>query len=273
MRTVLSNEGHLFNRNERLIFTRYGKLSCEQYLRFLTATTRNSFDLFTADARHILVRLCTRKPEKWFRLKDLDGYRKRFGDRIPNIMDELCRDLIKPMVKGPSHEPEVKMIDLTEDDERGSMENPHGSATQTVPAPAPLLQLPPIQDRTATDALPNAEFTAPVKTETVEAPVKIEDVPQVLGQVSAQVEVAHRENVLPPTPSIQKCLSSETTPKVEEFSQPGPSCLPPQPWEYVAVARDERHALIEDLLNCLAVEELQTLAKSLKVKCTSKKVG
>ena len=29
MRTVLSNEGHLFNQDERLIFSRYGKLSCE----------------------------------------------------------------------------------------------------------------------------------------------------------------------------------------------------------------------------------------------------
>jgi len=29
MRTVLSNEGHLFNQDERLIFSRYRKLSCK----------------------------------------------------------------------------------------------------------------------------------------------------------------------------------------------------------------------------------------------------
>lgn len=75
--------------------------------------TPNLFDSVAANARHILIRLCTRKPEKWFRLRDLDGYRKRFGDKIPDIMDELCRDLVRPIMEGPEPGPEVEVIDLT----------------------------------------------------------------------------------------------------------------------------------------------------------------
>lgn len=222
------------------------------------------FNLCTADARHILVRLCTRKPEKWFRLKDLDGYRKRFGDRIPDIMHELCRDLVKPIAEGPDPEPEVELIDLTVDDERGSTGNPDVPVTHIVP-PA-LLQTPPVQGQRTNNAPTNAALIGPVKTEIVEVRAKTEDIPLAFGTASA-------ENVNPPTPSTPNSLSSETAPKVEEFSQPGPSRLPPQPWEYVVVARDEEHAPIEDLLNCLVVEELQSLLKSLKIKCASKKVS
>lgn len=210
--------------------------------------TRNLFDLCTADARHILVRLCTRKPEKWFRLKDLDGYRKRFGDRVPTIMDELCRDLVRPIVEGPDLEPEVKVMDLTVGDGRDDVENLDVPETRTVPVPA-LPPPPPIQDQST------------------------KDIPLASGTVSVKVEATDCDNLNLPTPSIPDSLSSETAPKVEELSQPGPSCLPPQPWEYVVVARDEEHAPIEDLLNSLTIDELQILVKSLKVKCASKKVS
>ncbi|KAF9792817.1 VRR-NUC domain-containing protein [Thelephora terrestris] len=255
MRTVLSNEGHLFNQDERLIFTRYGKLS--------------------SDARHILIRLCTRKPEKWFRLRDLDGYgyRKRFGDRIPDIMNDLCRDLVKPIVEGPDPESEVEVIDLIGDDDEGSTENADSPLTQTVPVPVlpPSLHVPPIQDHTANNARTNAVPVVTVKAETVEVQITIEDTPLALGASSIKVETTGREDLNSPTPSMPNSFSSEVAPKIEEMSQPGPSCLPPQPWEYIVVARDEEHAPIEDLLNCLAVEELQALVKSLKVKCASKK--
>ena len=228
---------------------------------------KNSYP-HAADARHILIRLCTRKPEKWFRLKDLDGYRKRFGDRIPDIMDELCRDLVKPIVEGPDPESEVEVIDLIDDDDEGSTENPDTPATQTVPIPvlSPPLRVPSTQDQITTNTLTDAMPIVTVKAETVDTPVA-------LGAVSVKVEVTDREDANLPTPSIPNSFSSDAAPKIEEFSQPGPSCLPLQPWEYVVVARDEEHAPIEDLLNCLAVEELQSLVKSLKVKCPLKKVS
>jgi len=224
--------------------------------------------MITADARHVLVRLCTRKPEKWFRLKDLDGYRKRFGDRIPDIMDELCRDLVRPIVEVPEPEPGVEAIDLTVDDDQ--VDNSGTAANQVIPAPA---QLPALRDRTIGDTGTGAALTILVKTEAVEVRVKTEDVPLVPGTVSVKLEAADRETIDPPIPSIPNSFCSDTAPKVEENSQPGPSCLPPQPWEYVVVARDEEYAPVEELLNCLAVEELQSLVKSHKVKCASKKVS
>jgi len=246
------------------------------YLVSLTCllVARNSPDPIAADARQVLVRLCTRKPEKWFRLKDLDGYRKRFGDRIPDIMNELCRDLVKPIMEGPEPEPEAEVIDLTGDDEQDGADNSDTPASQAVPTPAPppALQVPPIQDQTTRDASTDAVSAAPVKTETVEVQVKTEDIPLSLGMASFELGAADQGNTDSPIPSIPSSLCSETAPKVEEHSQPGPSCLPPQPWEYVIVARDEEHASIEDLLNCLVVEELQSLIKLLKVKCASKKV-
>ena len=224
--------------------------------------------MVTADARHVLVRLCTRKPEKWFRLKDLDGYRKRFGDRIPDIMDELCRDLVRPIVEGPEPEPGAEAIDLTVDDDQA--DNSGTVANRVIPAPAQLLAL---RDRTTGDAGTSATPIIPVNIEAVEVRVKTEDVPLVPGTISVKLEAADQETIDPPIPSIPNSFCSDTAPKVEENSQPGPSCLPPQPWEYVVVARDEEHAPVEELLNCLAVEELQSLVKSHKVKCASKKVS
>jgi hypothetical protein len=126
------------------------------------APSRSKFiRLIAADARHILVLLCTRKPEKWFRLKDLDGYRKRFGDRIPDIMDELCRDLVKPIVEGPEPEPEVEAVDLTVDDDQNNADDADAPANQAVPAPAqlPALQVPPmVQDQTIGNAETNAAY-------------------------------------------------------------------------------------------------------------------
>ena len=240
------------------------------------AVARNSSELITADARHTLIVLCTRKPEKWFRLKDLDGYRKRLGDRIPDIMDELCRDLVRPIVEGPEPEPEVEKIDLTVDDNQGNADNSDTPMNQDMPAPAqpPAPRVPPmVQDQTIGDAETSAAPTVPVKTEAVEAQVKIEDVPLAPGTVSVKLEAADQETINPPIPSIPNSFCSDIAPKVEDNSQPGPSCLPPQPWEYIVVAQDEEHASNEELLNCLAVEELQSLVKSLKVKCASKKVG
>lgn len=274
MRTVLSSEGHLFSQDERLIFSRYGKLSCES--RLCLSVTPDLSDLATADARHILVRLCTRKPEKWFRLKDLDGYRKHFGDRIPDIMNELCRDLVKPIVDGPEPEPQVEVVDLTVDDERESADDSGAPTTQAVPVPAlPLVhRVPPMQDQTTSDPPSNGAPVVLVKTETAAVQVKTtEDIPLALGTVLVRAEATDQENANPPIPSMPNSYCSEIAPKVEEHSQPGPSCLPPQPWEYVVVAQDEEHASIEDLLNCLVVEELQSLVKSLKVTCSSKKVG
>ena len=230
----------------------------------------NLSDLIAADARHILVRLCTRKPEKWFRLKDLDGYRKRFGDRIPDIMDELCRDLVKPIVEGPEPEPLVEVADLTVDGERDTTGNSDALMTRILPAPV----LPSVQrDQEISDASASVTPVLPVKTEAVEVQVKTEDILLAPGTVPVKLEATVQEEMNPPTPSVPNSFCSDTAPKVEEYSQPGPSCLPPQPWEYVVVARDEEYAPIEDLLNCLAVEELQRLIKSLKVKCASKKVG
>ena len=190
-------------------------------------------------------------------------------------MDELCRDLVKSIVGGPEPEPEAEVIDLTTDDERDNADDPNVPATRTVPAPTtPSVQpVPPIRDRAVGDAPAGVGPAVPVKTETVEVRVKTEDIPLVPGTVPVKVEVTDQENAIPPIPSIPNSFCSDIAPKIEEHSQPGPSCLPPQPWEYVVVARDEEHAPIEDLLNCLAVEELQPLVKSLKVKCASKKVG
>ena len=189
-------------------------------------------------------------------------------------MDELCRDLVKPIVDGPEPEPGVEVIDLTTDDEQDNADDLDTPAAQTVPAPATpsVHRVPPIQYRTANDTPTNAVPVVPIKTETVEVRVKTEDIPLVPGTVPVKVEATDQENVNPPAPSLPNSFCSDVAPKIEENSQPGPSCLPPQPWEYVVVARDEEHAPIEDLLNCLAVEELQPLAKSLKVKCASKKV-
>lgn len=187
-------------------------------------------------------------------------------------MDELCRDLVRPIAEGPDPGPEVEVVDLTVDDRRsGDTNNPDATATQTVPTPTlpSLLSVPPMQDRTPNNAVP----TVPVRTENTGFRVKTEDIPLAFGAVSSEVGATDRENVDPPTPSMPNSLSSETVPKVEELSQPGPSRLPLQPWEYIILARDEEHAPIEDLLNCLAVEELQSLVKLLKVKCASKKVS
>jgi hypothetical protein len=275
VRTVLSNEAHLFNQDERLIFSRYGKLSCES--RLCLPVAPNLSDLVAADARHILIRLCTRKPEKWFRLKDLDNYRKHFGDRIPDIIDELCRDLVKPIVEGPEPESEVEVIDLIMDDDQDSSADSDAPVAQTVASPDPALPLaqqpPAAQGRAISAASINATPTVTVKAETVEVQVKTEDIPLAPVIVSVKVEAIDQECINPPNPSIPSSLCSDTAPKIEEQSQPGPSCLPPQAWEFVVVARDEEHASIEDLLNCLTVEELQSFVKSLKVKCASKKVG
>ena len=274
MRAVLSKEGHLFNQDERLILSRYRKLSRKECLWLPVA--RNSSELITADARHLLILLCTRKPEKWFRLKNLDGYRKRFGDRIPDIMDELCRDLVKPIVEGPEPEPGVEVVDLAVDDDQGNAGNSDTFVNQTMPAPAqpPTLQVHPmVRDQTIGNAETSAAPTIPVKVEAVEVQVKIEDVPLAPRTVSVKLEATDQETINPPIPSMPNSFCSDTAPKVEENSQPGPSCLPPQPWEYVVVARDEEHAPTEELLNCLAIEELQSFVRSLKVKCASKKVS
>lgn len=191
-------------------------------------------------------------------------------------MDELCRDLVKPIMEGPEAEPEVEAIDLTVDDDQGNADDSNTSVNQSTPTPArpPALQIPPmVQDQTIGDAETNAAPVVTVKTEAVEAQVKIEDVPLAPGTVLVKLEVADQETINPPIPSMPNSFCSDIAPKAEEHSQPGPCCLPPQPWEYVVVARDEEHAPIEQLLNCLAVEELQSLIKSLKVKCVSKKVS
>jgi hypothetical protein len=190
-------------------------------------------------------------------------------------MNDLCRDLVKPIVEGPDPESEVEVIDLIGDDDEGSTENADSPSTQTVPVPVlpPSLHVPPIQDHKANNARTNAVPVVTVKAEIVEVQVTIEDTPLALGASSIKVETTGREDLNSPTPSMPNSFSSEVAPKIEEMSQPGPSCLPPQPWEYIVVARDEEHAPIEDLLNCLAVEELQALVKSLKVKCASKKVS
>jgi hypothetical protein len=190
-------------------------------------------------------------------------------------MDELCRDLIKPIVEGPEPEPEAEAVDLTVDDDQNNADDADTPTNQAVPAPAqlPALQVPPmVQDQTIGNAETNATPTIPVKAEAVEVQIKTEDVQLAPGAVSVKLEAADQETN-PPTPSIPNSFCSDTAPKIEENSQPGPSCLPPQPWEYVVVARDEEHASIEELLNCLAVEELQSLVKLLKVKCASKKVS
>lgn len=174
-------------------------------------------------------------------------------------------------MEGSDSESEVEVIDLVSNDERGSTANLDSPVTQTVSAP--LLHVPPMQDQTSNNVLTNAMIIVPVKTETVEIRVKTENAPLVFGTDSANIEATYNKNVGFLTPFIQNSLSPEIAPKVEESSQPGPSCLSPQPWEYVVVARDEVHAPIEDLLNCLAVEELQSLVKSLKIKCSSKKVS
>ena len=46
---------------------------------------------FTADAQHLLIRLCLRKEDKWHRLSDLK-YEKQLGslDNIRKAIDELC---------------------------------------------------------------------------------------------------------------------------------------------------------------------------------------
>jgi len=184
-------------------------------------------------------------------------------------MDDLCRDLVKPIVEGPESAPEVESIDLTRDGERRRANNLDTPTPALYPGP----QVPPLHGQTTgdneTDAVPNV----PVKTDVLEVQVKTEDIPLALGTVPVKLEATDQENINPPIPSMPNSFSSETAPKIEENSQPGPSCIPPQPWEYVVVARDEEHAPIEDLLNCLVIEELQSLVKSLKVKCTSKKVG
>jgi len=189
-------------------------------------------------------------------------------------MDELCRDLVKPIVDGPEPEPGLEVVDLTTDDGQDA-DDPDTPATQTVPTPAiPLVRRArSIQDQTANTTPSNVVPAVPVKAETVEVQVKTEDILLVPGTVPVKVEATDQENVHPPTPSIPNSFCSDIAPKIEEHSQPSPSCLPPQPWEYVVVARDEGHAPIEDLLNCLAVEELQPLAKSLKVKRAPKKVS
>lgn len=169
-------------------------------------------------------------------------------------MAELCRDLAKPILGGPDREPGTENIDPTTNIDQCSADTPATHTAATRPSIPPLHVL--------TDALPI------VPANTAEVHVKIEDVPLVLRSASAKSEAADCEN-----PSIPNSLRSETVPKVEELSQPGPSSLPLQPWECVVLARDEEHASIEDLLDCLAVEELQPLVKSFKVKCVSKKVN
>jgi hypothetical protein len=130
-----------------------------------------------------------------------------------------------------------------------------------------------MQYQTTNEDLTNPVPIVPVKTETVQVRIKTEDIPLAFGAISAKVQTTDHGGVDLSTSSIPNSLSSDIAPKDEELSQPGPSCLPPQPWEYVVVARDEENAPIEDLLNCLTVEESQLLVKSLKVKCTSKKVS
>jgi len=183
-------------------------------------------------------------------------------------MDELCRDLVRPIVEGPEPEPEVEAIDLTVDDDQAV--NSGIALDQAMPNPAQLRAL---RDRTIGGAETSAAPAIPVKTEAVGVQVKTEDVLLVPGAVSVKLETADQETIDPPIPSIPNSFCSDAAPKVEENSQPGPSCLPPQPCEYVVVARDEEHAPVEELLNCLAVEELQSLVKSHKVKCPSKKVS
>ena len=181
-------------------------------------------------------------------------------------MDELCRDLVKPIVEGPEGEPEVEKLDPTADGEQYGAAESDTPATQAMPvlAQPPAPQVPLIQDQTIAPV---------VLVEAVEVRVKIEDVPFALGTVPIKLEAADRENIGPPVPSISNSFCSDTAPKIEENSQLDPCFLPPQPWEYVVVARDEEHAKIEELLDCLGVDELQPLVRSLKVKCVSKKVS
>ena len=163
-------------------------------------------------------------------------------------MDELCRDL-------------VKAVDPSADDKKYDTADSGTPASRATPAPVqpPTSQLFPIQHQTI-------EPTVPVR-------VKTEDVPLALGTAPVELEAADRESTDPPVPSISNSFCSDVAPKIEENSQLDPTCLPLQPWEYVVVARDEEHVKIEELLDCLSVDELQPLVKSLKVRCVSKRVG
>lgn len=174
-------------------------------------------------------------------------------------MDELCRDLVEPIVEA---------IDPSADDKQYDKPDSGTPASRATPAPVQpsTSQVFPVQD----------QIIAPVvlvEAEAVEVRIKTEDAPLALGTVPVELEAANRESINPPVPSISNSFCSDVAPKIEEDSQLDPSHLPPQPWEYVVVARDEEHVKIEELLDCLAVGELQPLVKSLKVRCVSKKVG
>ncbi|KAJ3553515.1 hypothetical protein NM688_g3569 [Phlebia brevispora] len=102
LRTVIQQEYFLFNDDEINCFEYFNELSC----------------YISDDAKYLLVRLCLRKPDRWFHQRDLvSRYRTKLGDKIPEAMEELCsRRRHVQAAQDLQIKVEEEVIDLTSDD-------------------------------------------------------------------------------------------------------------------------------------------------------------
>jgi fanconi-associated nuclease 1 len=86
--------------------------------------------MFADNARFVLVRLCLRKSEKWFRTSDLEKYRSELGDGMQAAMDELCRNAKLELqeqrkLKMKLEEESREIIEISDDEQRPAVQTEH----------------------------------------------------------------------------------------------------------------------------------------------------
>lgn len=102
----------LFEEMLQEVFTHEGYLFCAEEIKCLM-----DYNTLSYGGRYLLIRLCLRKADTWFRLNKLK-YERELGDKIKSAIHELC-GLHNPSpkeIKIKVEEPEV--IDLVDERER-----------------------------------------------------------------------------------------------------------------------------------------------------------
>ena len=193
-------------------------------------TAKSHLSVRIDHARYLLVRLCLRKTDKWHRLGALK-YEGELGDNIRQAIAELCG--------------KATPLDSVNSANAVAMGQTSGSSVKF--EPLHLTQ----------ELLPFAE----VKVEPEDA--SIPDAPAITagaGGPEINVVAMDADDTKQPGPAPQVALvtpQEETVPPLE-----AKACI--------VFAEDESGASLRDLLECLTVEELKTVAKQFKVKGSAK---
>ncbi|KAI0636683.1 hypothetical protein C8Q77DRAFT_1247200 [Trametes polyzona] len=232
LKEVLDGEGKLFTEDELGCFMKYHRLPYP--------------------AKYLFCRLCLRKTDKWHRLSSLK-YQAELGDGIRDAIEILCghppstsEHDVKPAVHEiganlPDLDPTFRLPQVKPDPDA----EPEACAPDSEPKPQVKQE---VQQPQAGPSSPRHTAYPVIKQEEREIiDLTFEDdeeggEPQKAGlSQSPEYELA-------PTPSL--------TPKAPDFS---------------VFADDEEQAELMELLDCLTIDELTEIAKSLKLKLKSKR--